>query len=349
MKRARMLYIGRYYPDEGAGLITRLRRKKTRYLKLRGQCGFMRASLHTVFDVKEADLAYLRARGDRVARDFDYLMVCSKSDSSGEGFNQREFDFLDRIKDIPKALFVSNPEAGFMPDDACLDRFDVVFKREHFSDLDRYPISAANQSKIRLAWLDCPLVPARRFNVRRIEPQSYGFMDVSRTFDADVCFYGSQSSRLRPKVWKAILDSDLTAHGGIQGHDIDPDVDPRVFTPGVGGSDYIRSIRRSRVNLALEGIGEFTHRHWELWLLCAFCLSSPSVRELALPGGAREYEHFVCFDSVDDLVDKVRYYAARDAERDKIAIAGRRLFEETFDFARYGEFVRACMDAPDTI
>ncbi|MES1936581.1 glycosyltransferase [Salinisphaera hydrothermalis] len=345
---ARVLYIGRYYPDIGAGPITRLRRKKNRYRKLRGQCGFMRSALHASFDVTEARLDWLKRHAREVAKRFDYLIVCSKSDSSGEGVNVREFDFIAGIDGLPKAFFISNPQAGFMVDDACLDCFDVVFKREHYADLNRYPIADRNRDKIRLAWLACPLIPSRRHNVARLDPRAFGYAEPSTDCRHDVCFYGTQSSRLRPEVWRRVLASDLDAIGGIQGHDIDPDVAADVAVPAVDAERYVETIRESRVNLALDGLGEFTHRHWELWLLAAFCLSSPSIRALALPGGAREYEHFVCFDDLDDMIDKIRYYATHETERQAIASAGRRLFEQTFDFKAYGRFVAEQMDQAST-
>ncbi|ROO25671.1 glycosyltransferase family protein [Salinisphaera japonica] len=336
----RVLYIGRHYPDIGAGLITRLRRKKNRYRKLRGQCGFMRSALHASFDVTEASLAWLYRHRREIGQRFDYLIICSKADSSGEGTNVREFDFVSGIEGLAKAFFISNPQAGFMVDDQCLDRFDVVFKREHYANLARYSITNHNRDKIRLAWLDCPLIPARRHNVARLVPQTFGFDKPSETALYDACFYGTQSSPLRPEVWRRVLAApEITAIGGIQPHDIDTDVAPDVAAPALDTDRYVQAIRDSRVNLALDGLGEFTHRHWELWLLSAFCLSSPSIRDLALPGGARENEHFVCFDDLDDLIDKIRHYATAEDERREIARAGRQLFESTFDFKKYGAFV----------
>ena len=320
-------------------MVTRLRRKKNRYRKLRGQCGFMRSALHASFDVTETSLAWLYRHRREIKQRFDYLIVCSKADSSGEGFNVREFDFIADIDGVPKAFFISNPQAGFMVDDTCLDNFDVVFKREHYADLGRYPIAQRNRDKIRLAWLDCPLIPARRRSVGRLAPVTFGYAEPSNSETYDVCFYGTQSSRLRPDVWRHVLSSDMSAIGGIQPHDIDPEVDGDVAAPALETDRYVQAIRDSRVNLALDGLGEFTHRHWELWMLAAFSLSSPSIRELALPGGAKEYEHFVCFDDLDDLIDKIRYYAIADDERRAIARAGRRLFERTFDFKQYGAFV----------
>ena len=112
----RILYIGRYYPDAGAGMVTRLRRKKNRYRKLRGQCGFMRSALHASFDVTETSLAWLYRHRREIKQRFDYLIVCSKADSSGEGFNVREFDFIADIDGVlsagPRAERRSMPAAG---------------------------------------------------------------------------------------------------------------------------------------------------------------------------------------------------------------------------------------------
>ena len=91
----RVLYIGRYYPDIGAGLITRLRRKKNRYRKLRGQCGFMRSALHASFDVTEASLAWLYRHRREIGQRFDYLIVCSKAVSVPEPIPLKIFHVAD--------------------------------------------------------------------------------------------------------------------------------------------------------------------------------------------------------------------------------------------------------------
>lgn len=77
-----------------------------------------------------------------------------------------------------------------------------------------------------------------------------------------------------------------------------------------------------------------------------FVLSKQPVdSRTGFAGGAQEYEHFVYFDDLDDMVDKVRYYAKAENECRAIASAGRRLLEKTFNFKRYGAFVVSEMNA----
>lgn len=98
------------------------------------------------------------------------------------------------------------------------------------------------------------------------------------------------------------------------------------------------------MNLALEGLGEFTHRHLEIWGMGSFMMSGKSLRELALPLRVREGEHYVAFEDLDDLRDKLSHYARDDAERERIAEAGRTMFSRDYDPARHGEEIRKAIE-----
>jgi glycosyltransferase involved in cell wall biosynthesis len=105
--------------------------------------------------------------------------------------------------------------------------------------------------------------------------------------------------------------------------------------------EYENAINRSKINIAPEGYGQFTHRHLEIWCMGGFCLSTPSIREVTLPlGNPQEGVHYVAFDDLDDMVEKIRYYLTHDDERETIAAAGRSLFETIYDPARHGEAIR---------
>ena len=96
----------------------------------------------------------------------------------------------------------------------------------------------------------------------------------------------------------------------------------------------------SKVNLALEGLGEFTFRHLEIWCAGSFMISTKSIRDLTLPLNAREGEHFVVFEDIQDLRDKLLYYARNDHERERIAKAGRSMFLRDYDPVKHGEQLR---------
>jgi spore maturation protein CgeB len=61
-------------------------------------------------------------------------------------------------------------------------------------------------------------------------------------------------------------------------------------------------------------------------------------QELPLP--AKEGKHYVTYNDIDDLVDKVRYYSRHDEERIEIAKNGRRMFGEFYDSTKHGGYIR---------
>ena len=69
--------------------------------------------------------------------------------------------------------------------------------------------------------------------------------------------------------------------------------------------------------------------HLEIWGMGSFMISGKSLRELALPLRVREGEHYVAFEDLDDLRDKLSHYARDDAERERIAKAGGRCSRAT--------------------
>ncbi|WP_423823433.1 glycosyltransferase [Salinisphaera sp. SPP-AMP-43] len=339
----KVLYVDRFYPDKGLTRREEKRRDKSHRERFRGQDGFFRAALHSRFRVTEIKLDDLMRRGRSFADRFDYIVVCSKADSSGQGRHWREFNGLADITSRPKALFLCNERADYMPDDQCLDRFDVVFKREPFRDLERYNLQPRNRDKIRKTWLSCQLVPTRRDNIDHIRVADYSYDAPAPEPKNDVFFAGKQSSPERSRAWARILASDLRASGGIQPHNIAPDVAPTIAGPKLKPEAFQHALRDACVDLALEGTSEFSHRHLEIWLLTGFCLSSPSIRELSLPGEPRENEHFVCYDDHDDLIDKIRFYAEHREPRERIAQAGHDRFMAHYDFRAHGTFIERCL------
>ena len=69
-------------------------------------------------------------------------------------------------------------------------------------------------------------------------------------------------------------------------------------------------------------------------------ISTKSIRDLSLPLNAREGEHFVVFEDIQDLRDKLLYYTRNDHERERIAKAGRSMFLRDYDPVKHGEQLR---------
>jgi glycosyltransferase involved in cell wall biosynthesis len=105
-------------------------------------------------------------------------------------------------------------------------------------------------------------------------------------------------------------------------------------------SDFLKTIKKSKINLAVEGIGQFTFRHLEIWAMGGFMLSSPSLREILTPLGAKEGVHYAVFEDLDDVVKKIKYYLEHEEEREKIARAGQEMFKRDYDARQHGDYIK---------
>ena len=118
-----------------------------------GQDGFFEAAMDAAFDVTRRPASQVLPELSRLSRRFDALIVNYKL----AGDIQSRHALLRRLgaTDVPSILFYNAAEAGRIPGDDVLDRFDLVFKREHFRDLDHYAISDKNKLKLRTTMLEC--------------------------------------------------------------------------------------------------------------------------------------------------------------------------------------------------
>ena len=65
-----------------------------------------------------------------------------------------------------------------------------------------------------------------------------------------------------------------------------------------------------------------------------------SLRDPSLPLDAREGVHYVVFEDLPDLRDKLDYYTHNHGERERIAEAGREMFLRDYDPNRHGMKIR---------
>jgi len=311
----------------------------------KGQGGYFRAALHRKFDVRELRLEQIKEMSSRVVEErFKALFIDSKA-FFDLGFNQTEnIDFLEKFNNIPVVLLEASASPARLPEDDILDKFDIVFKREHYKDLSRYNISDENREKIRTTMLCCPFVKATRWNVDKIEPAEIGPRNPSEGAEHDVFFCGINTARVREEFVKKLSSEDFDFYGGLQFRKREPKIDKKYSFPRLSLADYREAIRRSRINLALEGEGPFTYRHLETWQQCSFLISTPKIRGLELPIDAREGKHYVCYENYEDLVEKIYYYLEHSKERREIAVAGRKMFERDYDFEKHGRMVKDTLE-----
>jgi glycosyltransferase involved in cell wall biosynthesis len=309
--------------------------------------GFFRASLNTVANVKNISVGTLRNISVEKLTKYDGIVLHFRCNYLGPG---SAFETLRevlqeqrrKLSKIPNFLLLTKASAEVIPDDNILDHFQLIFKREPFKDLDRYDLTTTNKEKINPTILSCPLVPATYLNHRSIKATDYGFETPSRSYEHDVFFSGKRTSEQREKIVRFLVNSSANFHGGLQEkHKSLPD--PLLF-PRLSRKRFHHLTRKSKINLALEGFGQFTYRHWELWALSSFLLSPASINDLWLPFEAIDGQHYATFDGEEDLQKKINYYAQNSEERNKIAREGRKLFEENYDFVKHGNQIEKAIN-----
>jgi len=340
----RILYVGR---SDGSGLKSYLKWQK-RQLSFGEQDGFFEASLFSVGKIVETTIGNCESELKRGS--FDAVVVNLKCGGfSDEG--KRDVFFIKTFGglNIPKALFIGSAKAGQMVEDRVADAFDVIFKREPYKDRGRYSLSAKNQNKIKATMISCPFVTLPRDSILSklyVSFRSPVKICEAREMTADVGFSGAVAYErtLRQDVWRRVLAEGFSTIGGLQPNPYTKKPLPQELCgPRLRGMAYRDSLCHARVNLALPGIGAYTFRHQELLYLGAFMLSYNSIDELALPMPLKEGEHYVSFADLDEMTEKIRYYLAHETERQKIAAAGKQLFDEYYVPERHGTALRKAL------
>lgn len=261
----------------------------------------------------------------------DVLIMDSKATPDGRGKDpEKNFAFLKAAKDFKKGLFVSNDRVESMPSNEVLEIFDIVFKREPWKDLAEYDLSLHNRQKIFPTMLPCPMVPPDR--LQRLEFISH----EDQCFD--VFFNGQATSTKRIDVWSRLKqEPGLRIIGGLQPTWIDVPLEHRFKK--LSRKRYQNIIHHSKINLALEGIGTFTYRHLELLSQGAFMMSHSNIQNQNLPLEIVDGEHYIAYEDVDDLIEKIHYYLVRPEERLRIARNGFERFKRDYSFAKHGKFI----------
>lgn len=293
-----------------------------------GQIDFMSAQRYLANPILDHDILVLHYR-------------CSSNLFRGD--DNSLLDIAGRFKG-PKALFIDADEAEFMKGDNFLSHFDLVIKREPFSDLDRYELSSMNKDKIRPTMLSCKYFrhsPYRAFS--RMRHKDLLEMEPCEPL-SDVFFLGKATDQ-RVEAWKALSQCPgLRLVGGLLPR-IGFDNESILMTQPMTERNFIRSIRSSRVNLAIDGHGQFTFRHMEIWWAGGLLLANSALRDLWLPLDLREGEHYFCYENLAELVDMTVELSKNPAMCARVASAGRRAFFEGYDVDRHGANIRSWLNS----
>lgn len=339
--QVKALYIPRGFKHES--LKRRMSSFWNRTFSYTGQEGYFEEGLDSAFDTTRLSSEQVLRQKNRVSKDHDVLVVNYKCDLVG-GMRRNEFlQELPQQVDLPSVLFIGADQAQYMPPDSVLDQYDLIYKRECFRDKSKYSISEENQRKIRSTMLACPIFIMVQWLPYRLMSRVRGWVqDHQNGYRCDIFFSGQSAVKntLRLDTWRTVVrELDMyTACGGLQPHPGYPEQTPvELRSSPLSKRAYANTVQNTRVNLALDGIGEFTFRHMEIWHFGGFLMSGPSIRGIEIPLPAKEQVHYVSFDNQDDLKEKAKYYIEHDTEREKIARAGKEMFDRYYDPAVHGQ------------
>lgn len=314
-----------------------------------GQDGYFEEAIFSAFRITDVDLDTFYRKQLWKRKKFDIFIFNYKAMGNNK-LEQRDNiirDAASRMKHIPKVLFVGSARAEDIPDNEIFDVFDAVFKREHFKDVNRYNLSEQNKQKLHTTILSCPFsVSPRNIFAKLFVPfLRPSLPPYKKNKQYDIFFSGARVRRnnIRAQVLQKLKEG-FKIYGGLQVQPDAPEPPPNLIFPKLNKKQYINAMRNAKINLALEGIGEFTFRHLEIWCLGEFMISTSSIKELALPLPAEEDIHYVSYNSFEELAEKVRFYLNNEDARHKITLAGKKMFNEYYNPRQHGSEIRQVIE-----
>ena len=156
--------------------------------------------------------------------------------------------------------------------------------------------------------------------------------EEQQRYGADVCFIGGLSRRFhaarRAMVEYAIENGvNIKVWGGYREHFVGSPI-LRVWQGQIWGQEQVKALCAAKIGLNFH----VDHQAGELdrgLNLRAFELAACGVFQLLqrVPGVGEFFEEgkeIVCFDTKEEMLDKIRYYLAHESERQQIAEAARK-------------------------
>ncbi len=218
---------------------------------------------------------------------------------------------------IKKVIVDSRDKGVLKIKDKVLDSFDYVIKREK-------NIITKNK-KYLTTMLPCTLVDYKvSKNKEFISWNNIGKLKPNEKPEYDIFFSGKGTSKNRIELIELLKKENYKFYGGL-----DDSIVPY--------KQYLDNIYNSSINLALEGIGEFTFRHLEIMASCSLMMCEESINQIELPLPIKDGQHFVSFRDKKDLLDKLNFYLKNDKLRQDIALKGRKLLEGYYSPKKHGE------------
>lgn len=311
--------------------------------------------LHFAFNVKERKIKYILNNVDKINKELDLFIVNTEFYLSKDIDKKDMLIKLGKLITIPKILYIRSDRTEYMPKDVVLNNYDIIIKEHPYKDLNRYNISQGNKKKIFPSIFISPLdikrkngfLPSLMHKLIIIYKQNFFNKTMLLKINKkiyDLFFLGrtSTANTIREQVWKRVSKEKFNLVGGVQKRDnrfFDSELIP---AKKINRKKYFELIKQSKINLAIDGYGSMTHRHFEIMGLEEFMISSPSVREFKffINQEPQEGIHFVVYDNLEDLVDKIKYYLNHPQEREKISKNAKELYDKEYNIKERAKELR---------
>jgi spore maturation protein CgeB len=313
------------------------------FLYYDGIGGFFEAAINSVFQVAEKRSDKVLSQSRQISKKYDLLIVNYKLFCpSGRG-KEETLKEVTRNIDIPKILYIRADRTHIMPPDEVLDRYDMIVKEHPYKDLNKYQISDKNKEKIFPTIFISPLDKKIKRKIFNPFLSNDHLKKDNFNHQHDVFFLGRTSLKddFRERAWKRVKKENFDSVGGVQERD-GRILDKEVWADKIKRKKYFELIKKSKINLALDGIGDMTLRHMEIMGLGEFMLAHSTMRNFKVfPGqDPEDGVHCATFDNLDDIVDKINYYLNRDNTRKEIARKAQELYNQEYNAEKHGKEIK---------
>lgn len=282
--------------------------------------GYIESAMYTNAKIFELPYSYCIVFSSILNLIFDGIFINWKftNDRNDKDLNQKLIKLSQKYR-IKKVIIDSRDVGSDKINDEVISGFDYVIKREKNKSI--------LNKKYLTTMLPCTLVNYKIYkNKEIINWDRIGKAEINKNTKYDIFFSGKGTSKYRNEIVELFKKREYNFYGGLE----------NSILPY---HEYLETIYKSSINLALEGKGEFTFRHLEILANCSFMMCENSINQIELPLPIKDGEHFVSFKDNNDLMNKIDFYLKNEKERNIIALQGRKLLEQHYSPINHGKRV----------
>ena len=157
---------------------------------------------------------------------------------------------------------------------------------------------------------------------------------VDKKWESDIIWTGTTSHHAgnndhsREMIIKAIEKLENVKIYGCLGH------------PQIAGRDYLNAISGAKLGIHVNAVNDVNMYHSDRlthYLACGTCVLSKRVPDSQLL--FKDKHHLVYFDTVEELLDLIKYYLGHEDERQKIATQGTNWVHQEYNSTKIAKYI----------